>query len=98
MIFTRQDDGLSIEEFIAYHKKICPIVWTLGIWMALKDDARSWWELLNHDKIMALSAEDFDKFFLDRWSRAKKKDNVNPNSSSSFKVHKGVQTKSLKES
>ena len=97
MIFTRQDDNHSIEEFITYCKKICPNVWTLWIWMALKDDARSWWELLNHDKIRALSTEDFEKLVLDTWSRAKNKGNANCNSLSSFKVHRGFQMESLKE-
>ena len=98
MIFIGQEDGPSIEEFIAYHNKICPRIWTLDLWMALKDDARHWWALLNHDKIMELLAEDFDKFFSDRWSHAKKKENANPNSLSSFKVHRGVQMETLKES
>ena len=48
--------------------------------------------------IRVLLAEYFEKLFLDRWSNAKKKDNAIPNSLSSFKVHKGVQTKSPKES
>lgn len=55
-------------------------------------------ELLNHDETSKLSAKYLEKFLLDRWFNANNKDNAIPNSLSSFKVHKGIQTKSLKES
>lgn len=65
-------------------------MWIIGICLGLRDDACRWWELLNHDKIRALSDEDYEKFLLDRWSSTKstnkeshkeflQKDNVSTN-------------------
>jgi hypothetical protein len=40
----------------------------------LQDDAKVWWNFLNHDKMKTLSNEEFEQVFLDKWSHAKKKD------------------------
>ena len=45
----------------------------------LEDDAKVWWNSLNHDKMKTLSDkktlsdEKFEQVFLDKWSHAKKK-------------------------
>jgi hypothetical protein len=34
-------------------------------------DARTWWQSLDHDKMMGISDEAFEKLILDKWSHAK---------------------------
>ena len=48
--------------------------------------------------VYRLEDEEFEKFFLDKWSRAKKMDNASPNSLSSLQVQRSVQTTNIKES
>lgn len=67
IFFTGQDDGPSIEEFLTSHKKQYTNLWRIGISLCFQDDARRWWEFLNHDKIMTLSDKDYEKFLLARW-------------------------------
>ena len=62
-----QDDGPSIEEFLAYRKERYTNLWRIGTSLCFQDDARRWWEFLNHDKIITLLDEDYEKFLLDRW-------------------------------
>ena len=59
----------------------------------LSEDAKTWWwNLVNHDMVHMLQDEEFEQFFLDKWSYAKNKNNATPNRLSSFKFHKCVQT------
>jgi len=40
----------------------------------LRDDAATWWGLLNQKKCYNLPDEEFEKFLLDRWSHTRKQD------------------------
>ena len=98
MYFTRKPDGPSIEKYITHYKLVYPQWWRSKVRDNLSEDARTWWwNLVNHERVYKLEDEEFEKLFLNKWSRAKKKGNENPNSLSSFKVHRGVQMESLKE-
>ena len=66
MQFIGNDDGLTIEEFIAFLKEQYGNVWRIGICLCLQDDTCRWWESLNKDKLRALSDEDYEKFLLNR--------------------------------
>jgi hypothetical protein len=66
--FTGQDDGPNIEEILAFRKKQYTNLWRTWIYLCFQDDASRWWTFLNHDKIMTLSDEDYEKFLLARWS------------------------------
>ena len=90
MKFTGNDDGLSIEEFIAFLKEQDGNMWRIGIYFSLQDAARRWWQGLNLDKLIKLPDADFEKVLLDRWSSNKstnkeshkeilQKDNVSTN-------------------
>jgi len=71
--FNDKDDGPSIEEYIKNIKSFSRIVWRIGIWVHLRDDARSQWHGINSKEIHALSDKKYEKLFLDKWSRAKSK-------------------------
>ena len=99
MDFTRKLDGPSIEKYISHYKLVYPQCQRLKMKDHLIEDAKTWWwNSINHDRVYMLQDEEFEQFFLDKWSHAKNKNNAIPNGLSSFKVHKGVQTESLKES
>ena len=68
MKFTGNDDGPTIEEFIAFLKEQYSNIWRIGICLCLQDDACRWWESLNKDKFWTLLDEDYETFLLDRWS------------------------------
>jgi len=72
--FTGNDDGVSIEEYIKHIKLQWEEQWRTWVIWNLQDKASIWWHLLNHDKMKTLSDEKFEQVFLDRWSRARKKD------------------------
>jgi hypothetical protein len=42
--------------------------------LSLEGDALIWWDLLKYTQIVALSDEEFEKLFLDRWSHVGKMD------------------------
>ena len=99
MYFTGKPDGPSIEKYIAHYKLVYPQWWRLKVKDYLSKDVKTWWwNLFNHDRVYRLQNKEFEKLFLNKWSRAKKKDNASPNSLSSLKVHRSIQTKNLKES
>jgi hypothetical protein len=74
MFFTGKDDGPSIEEFIKDRKSSKKENWKDLVVCKLQGDATIWWKSLNYNKMMALSDEEFEKLFLDKWSHAKKND------------------------
>ena len=97
MYFTGKPNGPSIEKYIAHYKLVYTQWWRFMVKDRLLEDAKTWWwNSVNHDKVDMLHDEEFEQFFF-KWSHAKKKENAIPNSLSSFKVHKGVQTESPKE-
>jgi hypothetical protein len=44
------------------------------VYLCLQGDATIWWNLLDYNMIRTLSDKEFEKVFLDRWSRAGKRD------------------------
>ena len=99
MYFIGKSDGPSIEKYIAHYKLVYPQWWRLKVKDRFIEDAKTWWwRLVNHERVYRLKGEEFENLFLDKWSRAKQKDNASPTSLSSFKVHTSVQIENLKES
>lgn len=89
--FIGKPDGPSIEKYIAHYKLVYLELWRFMVKDRLLEDAKTWcWNLVNHGKVYMLQDEEFQQFFLKKWSCAKKKDNASPNILSSFKVHRGV--------
>ena len=72
--FTRNDDGMSIEEYLEEWSSKWKTSWCNWVSLYLQDDARVWWDSLNHDKMETLSDEEFEQVFLEKWNHAKKKD------------------------
>ena len=72
--FTGNDDGMSIEEYFEEMNSKCKTSWQNWVSLYLQDDAKVWWDSLNHDNIETLSDDEFELVFLDKWSHAKKKD------------------------
>ena len=68
MYFTGKDDGPSIENFIKEEKLAWKKNWRGLVSLHLQDDAFIWWAPLKYSKTMALSDEEFEKMFLDRWT------------------------------
>lgn len=98
MYFTGKPDGPSIEKYIAHYTLVYPQWWRLKVKDYLSENVKTWWRnLVNQDRVYRLEDEEFEKFFLDKGSHAKK-DNASPNSLYSFKIHRSVHTENLKES
>jgi hypothetical protein len=74
MYFTRNYDGPSIEEVIKHRNSFSKEHWKVMINLSLQGDATIWWNSLNYRKMMALSDEEFEKVFLEKWSHAKSKE------------------------
>ena len=70
---TGNNDGSSIEECIKKCKPQWENSWRLWIDTYFKDDAKVWWCSLDSRKMKALSDEEFEQVFLDKWSHAKNK-------------------------
>jgi hypothetical protein len=77
MIFTGNDDGLSIEEFNKYQNSLWKEKWKSYIHYSFIQDARIWWQLLDHDKMVGISNEEIEKIILERWYHVKKGDKEN---------------------
>ena len=80
--FTGKDDGPTIEEFIKELKRMFKTDWRGKVWLFLIDEASTWWsKSLNHKQLTKLSDAKFEKVLLDKWSKARKKEN---------ETHKGL--------
>jgi hypothetical protein len=75
MYFTRRFDGSRIEEYVKWMNSKNPLFWRIDLHVNLKDDAHIWLDGLSYEDIKALSDEEYEKLYIDRWSHAKKKDN-----------------------
>jgi hypothetical protein len=74
MYFTGNFDGPSIEEVIKHRNSFSKEHLKVLISLNLQGDVAIWWNSLNYSKIMALSDEEFEKVFLEKWSHAKSKE------------------------
>jgi len=70
MFLTRKYDGPSIEAFINFQKSLWPEKWKYHINHDFMKDARKWWQSMDHDKMMGISDEAFEKILLDKWPHA----------------------------
>jgi len=73
MPFTRKVEDISIEEYIHLRKSTWKENWRAMSHYGFKQDVAMWLELLNHDKMKALTNEAYEQVFLYRWSQAMKK-------------------------
>ena len=70
--------------------------WRLWIDAYFKHDVKVWWCSLDSRKIKALSNEDFEQVFLDKWSHAKNKYKVGHKGLFSiFKVYGCIQKENI---
>jgi len=74
LYFTGKDDGPTIEEHIKKHKSLWAPHWRTFLVFNFKEEAATWWGLLNQKKCSNLPDEEFEKLLLDRWSHARKQD------------------------
>jgi len=81
LYFTGKDDGPTIEEFIQRYKSTHGKYWKLPMVFNMKDEALKWYSLLDYQQLNKLPDAEFEKVFLDKWSRARKKEN---------ETHKGL--------
>ena len=85
LYFTGKDDGPTIEEFIQRYKSrygtTCGTFWKFQMLSNMRGEAQKWNLLLNYDWLNKISDAEFEKVFLDKWSRARKKEN---------ETHKGL--------
>lgn len=79
--FTGKDDGPTIEEFIKELKCMYGRFWRDSVWFNLKDEASKWWFSLDHKEFTKLSDVEFERVLLEKWSKARKKEN---------ETHKGL--------
>ena len=72
--FTGKDNGPTIEEYIKKQKSLWKNNWKWWVLELFREEAATWWGLLNKTKCYNLPDEKFEKLLLDRWSHAKKQD------------------------
>jgi hypothetical protein len=71
MYFIGNYDVPGIEEVIKKRKSFSKDHLKALISLNLQGDVAIWWNSLNYSKMMALSDEEFEKVFLEKWSHAK---------------------------
>ena len=81
LYFTGKDDGPTIEECIQRYKSTYGIFWKLQMLFNMRGEAQKWNLLLSNEWVNKISDEEFEKVLLDKWSRARKKEN---------ETHKGL--------
>ena len=97
--FTGNNDGYGIEECIKNYKSQWENSWRLWIDAYFKHDVKVWWCSLDSRKMDALSNEDFEQIFLDKWSHSKNKGQVGHKGLFSIlKVHVCIQDKNIRVS
>ena len=74
LYFTGKDNGITIEEYIKQKKFVWYKSWKWWVVQNFRDEATTWWELLNQKKCYNLPDEEFEKLLLDTWSHARKQD------------------------
>ena len=94
--FIVNNDGSSIEECIKNYKSQWKNSWRLWTDSYFKDDAKVWWCSLDSRNLKALSDEDFEQVFLDKWSHSKNKYQVgHKHLFSRLKFHKCIQNENI---
>ena len=73
--FTGKDNGLTIEEYIKQQKSAWEKNWRDSVWFGFKYEAYKWYFSLDDKQLTKLSDAEFEKVLLDKWSRARKKEN-----------------------
>ena len=68
--------------------------------LKIRDEAQKWWLSLDHKQLTKLSDAEFEKVFLDKWSKATKKENethkrVFPTGISLLQVHGLIQKEKI---
>jgi hypothetical protein len=74
MHFNGRDEVPSIEEYVKNIKSSCGLLWQVGIWINLRDDASKWWNEVKYDEIFELSDKEYENLFLDKWPCSNIKD------------------------
>jgi hypothetical protein len=64
IILTRKYDGPSIEAFIKYQNPFWKEKWKFIIEKSFIDDARTWWESLDRDKMKGIYNGEMEKLIL----------------------------------
>ena len=100
MFFFCTYDGPTIEEFISIEKELYGKRWKNLSWLGLEDEAAKWFRSLDSKKLYKISDEEFEKVILDKWSRARKKENETRKglfsaSVSLFQVHGLIQKEKI---
>ena len=73
LYFTGKDDGPTIDEFIQRYKSTYGTYWKLPTLFNMRDEAQKWNSSLEYQQLIKLSDAEFEKIFLDKWSRARKR-------------------------
>ena len=61
LCFTGKDNDITIEKFIKNQKSVWGKNWKFLVVDQFKDEATTWWELLNKKKLYNLLDEEFEK-------------------------------------
>lgn len=75
LYFTGKYNGPTIEEYIKEQNSLWATHWKFWAMSNFKDEATTWWELLNKKKCSNLLDEEFVNFLLEKWYNARKQDN-----------------------
>ena len=81
LYFIGKYDGPTIEEFIQRYKSTHGTYWKLPMVLNMRDETLKWYSSLDYQQLNKLSDAEFEKVYLDKWSRARKKEN---------ETHKGL--------
>jgi len=81
LYFTGKYDGPTIEEFIQRYKSTHGTYWKLPMLLNMRDEAQKWNSSLDYKQLIKLPDAEFEKVFLNKWSRSRKKEN---------ETHKGL--------
>ena len=75
LLFAGKDNGPPIEEYIKQQKSAWATNWRDSWWFGFKDEAYKWYLSLDNKQLTKLSDAEFEKVLLNKWSRARKKEN-----------------------
>ena len=73
LYFTGKDDGPTIEEFIQRYKSTHGTQWKIQMILNMRDETKKSFSSLYYKQFLTLLNAEFEKMFLDKWYRAKKR-------------------------